>query len=200
MVFAGLIVNEHFDKVDVVVVNDGAPAMLEESARLWRNGRVKWVAIVDSDQFRAVRLGAVPSLAEISVPGLVERGVSSDSILVVPGRGYSLGESVANAVDWVESRDVRRALFLCPKSRGRYVRWSVDRQVDDSGERQIFVQGIPHINFDEQFWWHRAAGFRCVADAYFRLIFLLTRGSDDRPSSVEWDPDDFERSLGLSPG
>lgn len=193
-VYDFLVVSEPLDGVSAMVIADGDQAVLEAAVDLYRRMPTERVYILDNDQYRAVQIGVVPSLASTVVQQFERQGIPEERLTVVSSRGFALRENLPALERALDERQPSAVVvLLSPASRGRYCRTVLDNSGSPLGAR-MRVFAVPTTRFDQKRWWTSKSGWRTVADSYFRLCFAWqTRGA--AKTSTPWNPDQFEESL-----
>ncbi|MEX0712258.1 MAG: hypothetical protein WD278_07905 [Pirellulales bacterium] len=63
--------------------------------------------------------------------------------------------------------------------------------------RRVVVRGLADRRYDETNWWKSRTGFKSLFNSTLNLIYARWIG-EDQPPPVPWNPDEFEKSLGVN--
>ncbi len=191
-----LLVADDVRPSDVALVV-GGDRCLEEAARLYADGTVRGVLLIETAPGRLVRQGILPPAEETARRALVQHGVPVDAVTLIPGRAAGEWEAARQLRVWLDAHAPMTVLALCARLGARHSRFVCGRVLGSARMARICWHPLGDRRYDENDWWQKKAGVLDLFNSYMALGYAWSQG--ERPGGVrDWDPDAWlESRLGM---
>jgi uncharacterized SAM-binding protein YcdF (DUF218 family) len=169
------IVNEPPAKADaIVVLGGGLEDRPFEAARLFHAGLAPKILFMDVRQGPAVKLGIVPSEAELTRKVLIRQGVPETNLVVVGESVTStFNESVA-VRNWIQSSGATRIIIPTGLFHTRRVRWLFRKQLRRTGAR-VVVRAVNSPQYTAMDWWRHEQGVMAFQNEVLKMAYYWMR-------------------------
>lgn len=168
-------------------------AAADEVAQRFFSGDVHGVLFFEPPETRAVRCGAWPDPATSLRRQLLNRGLPSSAIIVLPQQCRTTSEAADALRPWLADRPAVRLMILGREFRGRADRRIFGSALDVRQSANLEFAAV-HGGVDANNWWQSREGIQLVFQNYAALAFEWWNGQSTacRPA---WTLAEFEQSL-----
>lgn len=147
---------------------------------------------------RVVRLKLAPSSMELFEQELHARGIASEAIASLPGEVRNERAFAVLLRDWLAAHPDETVLLRCHRFQSRRMHWHLGDVLTPAERQRVRLRPGRGTSYDESTWWRSRDGILVTCQECMRLAILLLRGSDAEEGH-EWEPEEYERLLPLSP-
>jgi hypothetical protein len=186
---SGLVVRDTTRNADFVLVLDG-DRCYEEAARLYHEGTVPGILLIESVPSRLVRIGVLPSNEELARRELDKHGVPDAAIDIVGGPATSIWHAARRLEEWLAEHPGDSLIVLCPRFSGRELRWLHSQVLGPDELSRLFWHPLRDRRYDETNWWSRKEGVLSVFNSYVSLGYVWLNG-EQQATWYEWDAEEW---------
>ncbi len=174
----------------------GGDRRYTRAAQLVKEGAVGTILLNPGPQRWVVEYGIAPAATEIAVQQLVDRGVPSDRVTLLPGGAQNLWEVGDQLATWLAEHPNESLMVLVDQLYGRTTEIVLQRTIPAEVVDRVQVVGLKHRQFNAARWWRERRELKMVFNNYAWLAHTYFVG---RPAPVveTWNPVQFERRLRL---
>jgi uncharacterized SAM-binding protein YcdF (DUF218 family) len=153
----------------VLVLGGGADARPFVAAALVHAERAGQVLVPTVKLVPEAELGLTPAEHDLIRRVLLARGISSESIVQLPGEANSTRDEVLALGRFLEDRPEVTVAVVTTTWHTRRARMIFHRVLGEQAARVHFV-GAPPDRYDESNWWQSEAGFAAYVTEYAKLL------------------------------
>jgi hypothetical protein len=188
-VASGLVVADTAEPADWALVL-GGDRCYREASRLYHEGTIRGILLIEFAPSRLTRIGILPSKEELARRLLAKLNVPDSAIDVVRGRAASEWDEARHLGDWLAEHPGNTLLVICPRFAGRERRWLYSQVLGTDGTANLTWYPLRDRRYDETNWWHRKEGVLDVFNSY--ASFGYVRFNGEQPSTWrQWDADEW---------
>jgi uncharacterized SAM-binding protein YcdF (DUF218 family) len=179
------IVNQPVRDADAIVILGGGREYRPlAAARLYEQGKARWILITQSKPVPTVEMGVVPPEGEVVRRVLLKNGVPAGAI--VP-----MGRNVANTYDeavalraWIEETKSKSVLIPTDPFHTRRVRWVFQKVLEGTGvDVRVIVVEPPGYNATN--WWQHHEGLIAFQNEIVKYLYYTVRMRAPRPTQTQ---------------
>jgi uncharacterized SAM-binding protein YcdF (DUF218 family) len=139
---------------------------------LFKEGLAPKIAIAREKESRAVGLGLLPNITEISVGVLMKIGVPESQIEILPGEVTSTREEADALRQYVEKKGIDRVIVVTSSFHTRRAKWIIEKTLAERG-LALQMAAVEDPEYDENNWWKREEGFFRLFEEYVKLVYYF---------------------------
>jgi hypothetical protein len=192
-----LVVEDPPAKTDAVVVAGCSGPFqtipFDEVARLYHDGEVRAVVLIEDRSSRLVQAGIVPTLEAVMRRELAKRGVPESAFEVV-AEGNRTGWSGARRLGaWLEAHPEATVTVLCDEFDSRRVAYVCRQVLSPEAMARVRFRALTDSRYGVNNWWRGRQG---IVQFFSSTVVLSHTYLFGEPSGAEaWSPDAFESDL-----
>jgi hypothetical protein len=168
------------------------------AVQLFRDSPALRILVIETKPSRLQRLGIRPGFDEETRRDLVARGLPAPALSIIPGQARNDWDRARCLRDWLRRQEPTSVTVLCHRFHSRKIRTVFDRVLGPELRGRVHVTGVAESEYDETNWWRHKKGILDWFAAYTRLAYVWVCG-EATEEWREWNPDDYERTLGQAP-
>jgi len=152
---------------------------------------IQGILLCTNESQRIVLMGAIPAFEELGRQKLVNDGVASTAIEILPGECRNDWDQGRRINRWLEENPNKRVCLLCDLFASR--RWSLilDHTLTATTRPRVTIEGVTDPRYNETTWWRRRMGIKSYFNSIVQLVYARCHGEDVIPV-VDWSPEKYE--------
>ena len=165
------IINDALAKADaVVVLGGGLETRPFEAARLYHQGLVPKILIMNPKPSPRAKIGLTPLEKDLTRQVLVKLNVPEADMVVVGTNVTSTYDESIAVRQWAEKNGARRVIVPTDLFHTRRVRWLFRKELKGTGAH-VLVDAVPDVAYSTDDWWHREEGVVAFQNEVIKYLY-----------------------------